>query len=273
MKKLSKFPFFISLMILSLTNSWSLESLWEKTLKNKGEKKYFFLSDPDNILTEKEIRDLEGHMTLLFNQWNVNTYLFIINKLDSPSIDDEYLDSITNSLFSKIEKEINNKSESTFVSIIIANNKVTKYKLGKKLMQRATKRELERMKENSQKKLKEEERLYTIFLSQFSSIEYIIDGEDDVIPGWDDWPYPNDDPDDLDDPNNYPDNDNVNVNNKTKREFVLPNSIYIIIIIFLVVLVLFLIWLFFSLARRVKQMSSGKIDYNMFPNEIDLNKK
>jgi hypothetical protein len=219
---------------------------------------------------------MEGNMLLLYNQWTVNSYFFIINKLGSPSIDDEYLESIINSLYSKVEKELllsTNNTKNMFVSLIIANNKVTKYKLGEKLMKRATKNELERMKQNSNRKFKEEDRVYKVFLSQISSIEYIVDGDDDVIPGWDDWPYPNDDPDDLDDPNNYPDNDNVNVNNKTKREYVLPNSIYIIIIIFLVVLVLFLIWLFFSLARRVKQMSSGKIDYNMFPNEIDLNKK
>ena len=271
MKKLSKFPFIISLIIISFSNSWTLESLWEYTLKNKGKSKFYYLSDPDNILTEKEIRDMEGNMLLLYNQWTVNSFFFIINKLDSPSIDDEYLESIINSLYSKVEKELlllTNNTKNTFVSLIIANNKVTKYKLGEKLMKRATKNELERMKQNSLRKFKEEDRVYKVFLSQISSIEYIIDGDDDVIPGWDDWPYPTDDPDDLDNPDDYPD-----VEPKRNTNYKLPTSIYIIIIIFLVVLVLFLIWLFFSLAKRVRQMSSGRIDYNMFPNgEIDLKK-
>ena len=264
MKK--QLTFIISLMIIYFSNSWTLESLWENTLKNQGKNKYYFLSDPDNILTQNEIRDMDGNMRLLYHQWTVNSYFFIINKLDSPSIDDEYLDLVINSLFLKIKKELNISSDNSYVSLIIANNKVTKYKLGEKLMKRATKKELEIMKQNSKKKLKEEERLYKVFLSQISSIEYIIDGDDDIIPGWDDWPYPTDDPDDLDNPDDYP-------TVEPKRQYTIPTSIYIIIIIFLIVLVLFLIWLFFSLAKRVKQMSSGNIDYNMFPNgAIDLKK-
>ena len=48
---------------------------------------------------------------------------------------------------------------------------------------------------------------------------------------------------------------------------------YITVIICLVLLIIFLVWLFYSLAKRVKKMSSNSIDYTMFPNGQDLKLK
>lgn len=78
MKKLSQFPFIISLIIISSSYSWSLDSLWDYTLKKKANRAFYFLSDPDNILTDTELRDMEGNMLLLYNQWTVNSFFFII---------------------------------------------------------------------------------------------------------------------------------------------------------------------------------------------------
>ena len=58
-----------------------------------------------------------------------------------------------------------------------------------------------------------------------------------------------------------------------KKNDAFGKGFYITVIICLILLIVFLVWLFYSLAKRVKKMSSNSIDYTMFPNGQDLKLK
>ncbi len=261
MKKYILIPFLITII-----KAWSLDSLWEYTLKNKPKStNYYFLMDPDNLLSSESKDNLERNLVHLYSQWSIYGYFFLIKKLDTPSIDEEYLSSFINSLTDKISKNINSNLKKSFITII-TEDRYFIYKIGSEI--RASKKELEKMKKSTQQKLKEENDLSKVFLNQISNLEYIIDPEDDVIPGWEDDPYPVDDPDDLDDPQKYDDNQKDIYPTNPKKEFHFGKGFYLTVIVCLILLIFFLIWLFYSLAKRVKKMNSEKIDYNMFTEKI-----
>ena len=209
--------------------------------------------------------NLERNLVHLYSQWSIYGYFFLIKKLDTPSIDEEYLSSFINSLTDKISKNINSNLKKSFITII-TEDRYFIYKIGNEI--RASKKELEKMKKSTQQKLKEENDLSKVFLNQISNLEYIIDPEDDVIPGWEDDPYPIDDPDDLDDPQKYDDNQKDIYPTNPKKEFHFGKGFYLTVIVCLILLIFFLVWLFYSLAKRVKKMNSEKIDYNMFTEKI-----
>lgn len=255
--------YYLSLLLITIVNSWSLSSLWDYTKKHApSSTKYYFLMDPDDLLLSEDRETIERNLVFLYSQYTIYAYFFVVKELNSPSIDDEYLTSFVDSLSERIEKNINSNMKNSFVSII-TKDKYFKYKFGNGI--NPSKKELERMFSSTKQKLREEKDLSKTILNQISNIEYIVDIEDDVIPGWDDDDFPIHDPDDLDDPSKYLDDiiphDDLYPTNTTKTS---GTGIFIVIIICLIFLILFLIWLFFSLAKRVRKMSSNNINYNMF---------
>ena len=74
MKKYILIPFLITII-----KAWSLDSLWEYTLKNKPKStNYYFLMDPDNLLSSESKDNLEKILVHLYSQWSIYGYFFLI---------------------------------------------------------------------------------------------------------------------------------------------------------------------------------------------------
>ena len=122
------------------------------------------------------------------------------------------------------------------------------------------------LKQLSEDKLKKK-KYGDIFKVQLQEIGTVVDPSHEELDWWDPKPYAPTDPDDLDREEDYPD---VPAPKNTQKKKTEPfgNGFYITVIICLILLIVFLVWLFFSLAKRVKKMSSNSIDYNMFNGQV-----
>ena len=272
MKTKKLFIQILLICIISQIKSWTVDSLWEFTMKNITQKSKNFLIDPDNLMDKKQRDFLAIEIPSLYANYGLNMFLFIIKKFDEKNINEKFLNDTIDTLENKIKTELLEKLDKAFISIVSVEDNKYKYKLGNEIKSRAYKRNLKDLKEVTEKYIEKKEYIL-IFQYQLHEVETIIEGNDDVLPWWDDEQTPiyvdPDSPDfDVDPPVvDPPDNvDKDKQKNKKKNNEKTGNAVFIVIIIGLCFLIAFLIWLFHSLAKRVKRMSVNNIDYNMFDN-------
>ena len=275
MKNMSKIILLICL--INGIKGWTGESLWEFTMKNITKSARFFLIDPDNIIENKKKEPLVMEMLNLYTNFGLSNFLFIIKKFDEKNINEKFLNDTIDLIETNIKKELTEKLEKGFISIISTEDNVYKYKYGREIKSRAYKRNLRDLKEVTEKYMKTKE-FSSIFNYQLREMENIIEGNDDILPWWDDEQTPHiiDDPDSPEFDTDVPvvptdntDKDKDKNKNKKKNEKT-GNGVFVVIIICLCFLIAFLIWLFFALAKRVKRMNVNNIDYNMFENQFKL---
>ena len=272
MKTKKLFIQILLICIISQIKSWTVDSLWEFTMKNITQKSKHFLIDPDNLMDKKQSDFLATEIPSLYSNFGLNMFLFIIKKFDEKNINEKFLNDTIDKLENKIKTELLEKLDKAFISIVSVEDNKYKYKLGNEIKSRAYKRNLKDLKEVTEKYIEKKE-YSLIFQYQLHEVEMIFEGNDDVLPWWDDEQAPiyvdPDSPDfDVDPPIVEP-QDNVDKDkqkNKKKNNEKTGNAVFIVIIIGLCFLIAFLIWLFHSLAKRVKRMSVNNIDYNMFDN-------
>ena len=273
MKNISKIILLICL--INGIKGWTGESLWEFTMKNITKSARHFLIDPDNIIEKKMKESLVMEMLNLYTNFGLSNFLFIIKKFDEKNINEKFLNNTIDLIEANIKKELTEKLEKGFISIISTEDNVYKYKYGREIKSRAYKRNLRDLKEVTEKYMKTKE-FSSIFTYQLREMENIVEGNDDILPWWDDEQTPHiiDDPDspefDTDVPVVPTDNTDKDKNKNKKKNEKTGNGVFVVIIICLCFLIAFLIWLFYALAKRVKRMNVNNIDYNMFENQFKL---
>ncbi len=248
--------------LISFINSHSLESLWELSLKEiKSGKKNKFLIDPDNLVTSKELSEITYVMDELYDDFSCYSYLFIVKQIDNKD-----LSAILTQLEKKIKSELPEKKfEKLFLSIISVNDNIYKYEYSNFIKKIVTEFNKGMMKNLTERKMASKE-YGSAFKSQLQEIRTVVDPEHEDLDWWNPHPYAPTDPDDVDREEDYPDvQPTPNPSIKKKNEPI-GRGFYITVIICLILLIVFLVWLFYSLAKRVKKMSSNSIDYTMFPN-------
>lgn len=254
--------------LISFINSHSLNSLWELAEKeiNSG-KKNKFLIDPDNLVTSKELSEVTYIMDELDEDFSCYSYLFIVKKLDNKD-----LTYILTQLEEKIKAKLSNKKfEKLFLSITSADDNIYHYQYSNFIKKIVSEFNKGIMKNLTERYMKSKE-YGNAFKAQLQEIRTVVDPEHEELDWWNPEPIGPSDPDDLDREDLYPDvqptpNPSIKKNNET-----MGKGFYITVIICLILLIFFLVWLFYSLAKRVKKMSSNSIDYTMFPNGQDNSK-
>ena len=214
-------------------------------------------------------------MLNLYTNFGLSNFLFIIKKFDEKNINEKFLNNTIDLIEANIKKELTEKLEKGFISIISTEDNVYKYKYGREIKSRAYKINLRDLKEVTEKYMKTKE-FSSIFNYQLREMENIIEGNEDILPWWDDEQTPHiiDDPDspefDTDVTVVPTDNTDKDKNKNKKKNEKTGNGVFVVIIICLCFLIAFLIWLFYALAKRVKRMNVNNIDYNMFENQFKL---
>ena len=265
MKSLN-FLFLFSL--ISFIKSHSLDSLWEYALKEiEAGKINKFLIDPDNLVTSKEKSEIYYVMDELYDDFSCHSYLFMVKKIDNKD-----LKFILQELETKIKSKVNKKFEKLFLSIISVDDNIYEYIYSKFIQGIMNEFNKNIMKDLTEKKMASKE-YGSAFKSQLQEIETVVDPSHEDLDWWNPQPYAPSDPDDVDREEDYPDVQPTPSPIIKKKSEPLGKGFYITVIICLILLIVFLVWLFYSLAKRVKKMSSNSIDYTMFPNGQDLKLK
>ena len=96
MKKL--FIQILLICIISQIKSWTVDSLWEFTMKNITQKSKHFLIDPDNLMDKKQSDFLEIEIPSLYRNFGLNMFLFIIKKFDEKNINEKFLNDTIDTL-------------------------------------------------------------------------------------------------------------------------------------------------------------------------------
>ncbi len=247
--------------LISFINSHSLESLWELSLKEiKSGKKNKFLIDPDNLVTSKELSEITYVMDELYDDFSCYSYLFIVKQIDNKD-----LSAILTQLEKKIKSELPEKKfEKLFLSILSVDDNIYKYHYSNFIKKALNDFNIGMLKNLTEKHIASKD-YGSALKSQLQEIKTAVDPEHEDLDWWNPKPYAPTDPDDFDKEEDYPDV-KPTYNPPKKKNDAFGKGFYITVIICLILLIVFLVWLFYSLAKRVKKMSSNSIDYTMFPN-------
>ena len=254
--------------LISFIKSHSLDSLWDYAIKeiNAG-KPNKFLVDPDNLVKTKERSYIIYEQDELYDDFSCHSYLFIVKKLDNKDL--EYL---LDELEKKIKEKFKEKKfEKLFLSILSVDDNIYKYHYSNFIKKALNDFNIGMLKNLTEKHIASKD-YGSALKSQLQEIKTAVDPEHEDLDWWNPKPYAPTDPDDFDKEEDYPDV-KPTYNPPKKKNDAFGKGFYITVIICLILLIVFLVWLFYSLAKRVKKMSSNSIDYTMFPNGQDLKLK
>ena len=85
MRNIYKLFYFTLLFLISKTNQFTVNELWEntqETIKKEYRDKYYFFIDANNKITENEKEKINKAMNNIFLKYGVSSYLFLFNKMD-----------------------------------------------------------------------------------------------------------------------------------------------------------------------------------------------
>ena len=222
------------------------------------------LFNPDNLLSFNESQLIEKDLANFSKEFYVFPYIYIINKLESKDLSDEYLYNLTDSLINKLEKKVmlSNK-DYTVIFLLIANDDKMFIYTGKSLSKKIIKENCDDIINSLSNDIKNKNygkalQYGLYYFADFYEESLFLDEieEKKSKKGKD----PNDE---LIDDNNKIENEEIGKNIKKEEKFNNYYIIFIIIIGILFVLLIFTVYFCLKLAKKLRNVSSSQIDYNM----------
>ena len=259
--------YFISILLLSKSENYTVEQLWEKTLENLkvNVATQYFLSDIDNIFNETQKKKLKYELSLLYADTNTYSYAFIIKNICCGNLNDEnFITEYSNFLGNEIYKKFSYSNEkNTIILLLITEPKKYKISLfGSELKKEIKDNDLNYI-YKSIKKLLNENDFYNVFIDTSSSLKWIFElireskFEDEEDKKKEDEEEKKNKDEEINDNSHK---DPINNNNKDNNKI----NVLIGIIIFLLFAFIILLLICFKMCKKMKILSSKRIDFNPY---------
>ena len=246
----------IYFFLFSFINSklWNLDSMFQYAKNNLtlGFEDYGIFN-PDNLLTYEETEFLKKVLKELITNLYIFPYIYIINRLDSKDLSDEYLFNLTDSFISKLETTviIGNKDYTLIILLIEQNKKMYIY-IGKSLLTKIPKENCKEIINYISKDLQNKKYFKAIQFTLYN-ISFLYEDSLNL--------------NEIDDENKSKsdkgkefDDELIEEKNSDNKK---DNFIYIIIIGILLFILIFTICFCLKLAKKLRNVSSSLIDYQI----------
>ena len=130
------------IFLISLSKSITIEELWDYTTKKIKKDDRYFIIDPDNKLSESEIKKIEESSNAIFMRYGINTHLFIINEVNEK-------DLFIRNLILKLNDKIKKNQSNTIFSIVIIKENYYYLSIGSEIQLKVKEKEIDKVKEES----------------------------------------------------------------------------------------------------------------------------
>ena len=165
------------IFLISLSKSITIEELWDYTTKKIKKDDRYFIIDPDNKLSESEIKKIEESSNAIFMRYGINTHLFIINEVNEK-------DLFIRNLILKLNDKIKKNQSNTIFSIVIIKENYYYLSIGSEIQLKVKEKEIDKVKEESIKLGYEKYFINLIDGISRALFDFEFEDEDD------DYPYP-----------------------------------------------------------------------------------
>ena len=142
MKNLIKSFSLTLIFIISLSKSITIDELWEYTTKKVKKDDRYFIIDPDNKLSESEIKKIEDSSNAIYMRYGINSHLFLINEVND-------LDLFIRELIIKINDKFKKNQSNTIFSIVIIKENYYYLSIGSEIQLKVKEKEIDKVKEES----------------------------------------------------------------------------------------------------------------------------
>ena len=176
MKNLIKSFSLTLIFIISLSKSITIDELWEYTTKKVKKDDRYFIIDPDNKLSESEIKKIEDSSNAIYMRYGINSQLFLINEVNE-------LDLFIRELILKINDKFKKNQSNTLLSIVIIKEKYYYLSTGSEINNKVKSKEIEKIKEKNQKL--SYDKYFINLLDDIAKALFDFEFDED-----DDYPYP-----------------------------------------------------------------------------------
>jgi len=176
MKNLIKSFSLTLIFIISLSKSITIDELWEYTTKKVKKDDRYFIIDPDNKLSESEIKKIEDSSNAIYMRYGINSHLFLINEVND-------LDLFIRELIIKINDKFKKNQSNTLLSIVIIKENYYYLSTGNEINNKIKSKEIEKIKEKNQKL--SYDKYFINLLDDIAKALFDFEFDED-----DDYPYP-----------------------------------------------------------------------------------
>ena len=134
----------IFIFLISLFNSISVDELWDYTLKKEKNNSSILIIDPDNKLSDSQLKEIEKSSNALFISYEIESYLFILKDIKEKDI-------FIKELIEKLNKTYKKFRYKSIFSIIILEQNYYYLNVGSEIEKKLKSKKLNKINEESKK--------------------------------------------------------------------------------------------------------------------------
>ena len=134
----------ILIFLISLINSISVDELWDYTLKKEKNNSSILIIDPDNKLSDSQLKEIEKSSNALFISYEIESYLFILKDIKEKDI-------FIKELIEKLNKTYKKFRYKSIFSIIILEQNYYYLNVGSEIEKKLKSKKLNKINEESKK--------------------------------------------------------------------------------------------------------------------------